>query len=116
MWNGKVEMYDAWKAGLILALAQLGYSNLLVTGDPNDLAIKAYVEANPEWDSSLFLHLQQACSAGHACTLCNCHRSTKSGNLLLHAIHEQEEHGMLCSMQMPCTSSCMNFNSCHRRR
>ena len=51
-------MYDAWKAGLILALAQLGYSDLLVTaGDPNDPTIKAYVEANPEWDSSLFLHI-----------------------------------------------------------
>ena len=56
--------------------------------------VKAYVEANPEWDSSLFLHLQQACLAGHACTLCDCHRSTKSGNILLHANHEQEEHSV----------------------
>ena len=65
MWNGKVETYDAWKTGLILALAQLSYSNLLVTGDPNDPAVKVYVEANPEWETSLFLHLQQACLAGH---------------------------------------------------
>ena len=93
MWNGKAETYNAWKAGLIPALAQLSYSDLLVTGDPNDPAVKVYVRANPEWDSSLFLHLQQACSAGHACTLCYCHRSTKSGNHLIHAICEQEEHG-----------------------
>ena len=93
MWNGKAEMYDAWKASLIPALAQLGYSDLLVTGNPNDPAIKVYVRANPEWDSSLSLHIQQAFSAGHTRTLCDCHRSTKSGNLLLHAICEQEEHG-----------------------
>jgi len=42
-WNGKAETYDAWKAGLIPALAQLGYSDLLVTGDPHDPAVKAYV-------------------------------------------------------------------------
>ena len=42
-WNGKAETYDAWKAGLIPALAQLSYSDLLVTGGPNDPAVKAYV-------------------------------------------------------------------------
>ena len=41
MWNGKAETYDARKARLIPALAQLGYSDLLVTGDPNDPTVKA---------------------------------------------------------------------------